>query len=70
MTAGPDACATKAWCGRAMESVAMFQTVDEQIESTEGGRPTISARLVRFASIAVVLVLFFAGLYFAIVSFE
>jgi hypothetical protein len=48
----------------------MFQTIDEQIESTGGGRPTVSSRLVRFASIAVVLVLFFAGLYFAIVSFE
>jgi hypothetical protein len=48
----------------------MFQTIDEQIERTEGGRPTINARLVRFACIAVVLVVFFTGLYFAIVSFE
>jgi len=53
-----------------MESAAMFQTIDEQIERTEGGRPTISARLVRFAVIAVVLLVFFAGLYFAIVSFD
>jgi hypothetical protein len=51
-----------------MES-AMFQTIDEQIESTEGGRPTMSSRLARFAGIAVVLLVFFAGLYFAIVSF-
>jgi hypothetical protein len=52
-----------------MES-AMFQTIDEQIESTEGGHPTMSSRLARFAGIAVVLLVFFAGLYFAIVSFE
>ena len=49
---------------------AMFETIDEQVETTEGGRPTISKRLARFAGIAVVLVVFFAGLYFAIVSFE
>ena len=48
----------------------MFQTLDEQIETTEGGRPTASARLARFATIAVILVVLFAGLYFAIVSFE
>ena len=48
----------------------MFQTIDEQIERTEGGRPTISARLVRFAVISVVLLFFLGGLYFAIVSFE
>lgn len=54
---------------RMMES-AMFQTIDEQIESTEGGRPTMSSRLARFTGIAVVLLVFFAGLYFAIVSFE
>ncbi len=38
--------------------------------ATEGGRPTVRARLVRFAGIAVILVVLFAGLYFAIVSFE
>ena len=48
----------------------MFQTIDEQIERAEGDRLTIHARLVRFAVIAVVLLVFFAGLYFAIVSFE
>ena len=48
----------------------MFQTIDEQIESTEGGRPTMSSRLGRFTGIAVVLLVFFAGLYFAIVSFD
>jgi hypothetical protein len=48
----------------------MFQTIDEEVERTEGGRPTMSARIARFAGIAVVLVVLFAGLYFAIVSFE
>lgn len=48
----------------------MFQTLDEQIETTESGRPTVSARLVRFAGIAAILVVLFAGLYYAIVSFE
>ena len=48
----------------------MFQTLDEEIEMTEGGRPSVRGRLVRFAGIAFILVVFFAGLYFAIVSFE
>lgn len=48
----------------------MFQTLDEQIETTEGGRPTASVRLARFAEIAIILVVLFAGLYYAIVSFE
>ena len=48
----------------------MFQTLDEQIERTEGGHPSTSAWLVRFAEIAIVLVCLFAGLYFAIASFE
>jgi hypothetical protein len=48
----------------------MFQTLDEQIETTEGGHPTTRARLVRFASVAVILVVLFAALYVAIVSFE
>jgi hypothetical protein len=48
----------------------MFQTLDQQIETTEGGRPTTRARLVRFAEIAIIVVLLVGGLYFAIVSFE
>ncbi len=48
----------------------MFQTIDEQIETTEGGRRSTTARLVRFAGVAVILVVLFAGLYYAIVSFE
>jgi len=48
----------------------MFQTLDEQIETTEGGRPSTTTRLARFAGVAVILVVLFAGLYYAIVSFE
>lgn len=48
----------------------MFQTLDEQVERTEGGLPTTGTRLIRFAEIAVVLVILIGGLYFAIVSFE
>ena len=55
---------------QAMESAGMFETIDEEIETTAGGRPTLSARLARFAGIALVLVVFVGGLYFAIVSFE
>jgi hypothetical protein len=48
----------------------MFQTLDEQIETTEGGHTTIRKRLIRLAEVAVVLMILFAGLYFAIRSFE
>jgi hypothetical protein len=48
----------------------MFQTLDEQIETTEGGHATIRERLIRFAEVAAVLIVLFAGLYFAIRSFE
>lgn len=48
----------------------MFQTLDEQIETTEGGRPSTRARAVRFAGVAVILVVLFAALYYAIVYFE
>jgi hypothetical protein len=48
----------------------MFQTLDEQIETTDGDHATIRARLIRFAEVALILVVLFAGLYFAIRSFE
>jgi len=48
----------------------MFQTIDEQIETTEGGRRSVRARLARFAGIAAILIVLFAALYYAIVSFE
>jgi hypothetical protein len=44
----------------------MFQTLGEQIETTEAAR----ARLAPFASVAAILVVLFAALYYAIVSFE
>jgi hypothetical protein len=44
----------------------MFETIDDDIERTEGGRAPISAHLVRFAIILVFLLLFLAALYFAI----
>ena len=49
---------------------AMFVTLDEQIETTEGGHRSWSGRLARAAGIALVLVAFFGALYFAILSFE
>ena len=48
----------------------MFETIDEQIEETEGGPPTARSRMLRFVGIAAVLVAFIGGLYFAIASFE
>lgn len=48
----------------------MFETIDEQVEETEGGSPTTSSRLLRFLGIATVLLVFVGGLYFAIASFE
>jgi hypothetical protein len=48
----------------------MFQTLDEQIETTGGGHATIRARLIRFFEVAAVLLVLFAGLYLAIRSFE
>jgi hypothetical protein len=48
----------------------MFQTLDEQIESTEGVRPTMRARLVRLVGVVMVMAVLIGGLYFAIVSFE
>ena len=48
----------------------MFETIDEQVEETEGGRPTARSRMLRFAGIAAILVAFAGGLYFAIASFE
>jgi len=53
-----------------MESKAMFGSLDEQIESSEGERPRVSERLVRFVVIAVVSALVFGGLYLAIVALE
>jgi hypothetical protein len=53
-----------------MESAAMFQTLDEQIERTESGHPTTREWLVRFAGIAIVSVVLFGGLFLVIVALE
>ncbi len=54
----------------AMESRAMFNSLDEQIERTEGGRPSASAQLVRLVGIVILSVVAFGGLYLAIVALE
>jgi len=48
----------------------MFNTLEEQIERTERGHPSASARLVRLVEAAIVALVVFGGLYFAIVAFE
>ena len=48
----------------------MFETIDEQVEETEGGRPTARSRMLRFVGIAAIVAIFVGGLYFAIASFE
>jgi len=47
----------------------MFQTLDEEIERTEGGRPPTRDRLVQFAGIVVAVVVF-GGLWLVIVALE
>lgn len=54
----------------ANRSATMFETIDTEIEKTEGGPPTTRSRLVRFGSIAAVLTVFAAILYYAIAAFE
>ncbi len=49
---------------------AMFETIDTEIEKTEGGPPTVRSRLVRLAGIVAVLIVFAAAMYYAIVTFE
>jgi hypothetical protein len=46
----------------------MFQSLDEQIEGTEGGRLPASERLIRLVGIAISSVVRFGGLYFVIVA--
>jgi len=48
----------------------MFDSLDEQIITTEGTPPTTSQRLFRFLWIAVVTLLVFGGLYLGIVSLD
>jgi len=48
----------------------MFQTLDEQIERTEGGRSLVREHLVRFGSLAAISVILFGGLLFLVVALE
>jgi hypothetical protein len=48
----------------------MFCSLDEQIEVTEGGHPTIRERLIRFLGVAILSVVAFGGLYLVIVAVE
>lgn len=48
----------------------MFETIDAEIEKTEGGPPTMRSRLVRFGGIVAVLIVFATALYYAIAAFK
>lgn len=48
----------------------MFQTLDEQIDIAEGGHPKASKQVVRFAGMAVVALVVFAGLYYLLMALE
>lgn len=48
----------------------MFETLDEEIKATEGGEEKSSARMLRFAVIAVVSVVVFGGVLAAIAMLE
>lgn len=48
----------------------MFGSLQEQIESSEGGRPTTKHTLVRFAGIAVLAMVVFGGLCALILALE
>lgn len=48
----------------------MFDSLDEQIITTEGTHPTTSQRLFRFLWIVIVALLVFGGLYLAVVSLD
>jgi len=48
----------------------MFDSLDEQIITTEGTPPTTRQRLFRFLWIAFATLLVFGGLYLGIVSLE
>lgn len=49
---------------------AMFHSLDEQIERTEGRHSSASTRLVRYAEAAILSLIVFGMLYLAIVAFE
>lgn len=44
----------------------MFNSLEEQIDDTQGGAPSTGARAVRYAGLFVLSAVVFAGLYLAI----
>jgi hypothetical protein len=52
-----------------MESI-MFQTLDEEIDKAEGGHPAMKTQVARFAGMAFVALLVFAGLYYLLMALE
>ena len=48
----------------------MFQTLDEQIDIAEGGHPKASKQFARFAGMAVIACVVFAGLYYLLMALE
>jgi hypothetical protein len=48
----------------------MFDTIDIEIEKTEGGPRPVRTKLVRFAGVLAILLVFAGALYYAIVTFE
>jgi|GEM_PF-3564536 hypothetical protein len=48
----------------------MFDSLEHDIEATEGSRPKTSEKLMRFAGIAAIAVLVFGGLCALVISLE
>ncbi len=48
----------------------MFDSLEEEIKTAEGGRPTAMQLALRFVSIALLSVVVLGGLYLAIVALE
>jgi hypothetical protein len=54
----------------AMEMKAMFSSLEEQIENTEGKRPRTLDSVVRYAGIVILSVIVFGGLCAVIIALE
>jgi hypothetical protein len=48
----------------------MFDSLEREIETAEGGRPSATQRVLRFVSITVASAVVLGGLYLAIVALE
>ncbi len=48
----------------------MFDSLEKEIETAEGGRPTAKQLVLRFVSIAIASAVVLGGLYLAIVTLE